>query len=204
MSIDQQIALCESLSDRVIGLWTKLGGVYAEWSDSKIHQILFNKHKTAVLRESFNEYPQTELTRSAGVLFRMVAAYQRKWNETWKAEAAQREATQQQRDAAQQQRDSVISECMSRDAVMEWMAENAGGVSPVQYFTWQATIDGVHYYRRREKPIRLFSEAAARTLHEPLRDSIEFQSMFDLVAEPGLGKPMFRPLVTITTHVAPR
>jgi hypothetical protein len=197
MSTDKQLAFAASLADQILAVWCKLGGKYASWAESNIHAALHKRGRSFELHASWDEYDTVELQRSIGMLQRMLAEYRKRWNAQWQAD----------RDARQQQmfeRDRVREECKTWDEALEWMQRHAPGRKAVEYFTYETKILQTTYWRKRDKPVTLYSEREARDLHSVAFPDAPFDSVFEPTGEPGWDGTLYVPLFSFATREADR
>src|SRR5574343_1965358 len=185
MSTDKQIAFAASLTDQLLAVWCKLGGKHASWGEKEVHAALHKRGRSFELHVSWDEYDTVELQRSIGLLQRMLAEYRKRWTAQWPAA----------RDLRQQQmfeRARVRDECLTWDEALEWMACHAPGRKAVEYFTYAAKIQQTTYWRRRERPVTLYSEREAVDLHRTAFPDVPFDSVFEVTGEPGWEGPLYK------------
>ena len=178
---EKQLATLASISDSIQSLWINLGDKYAEWNESNIHAIAHSRHITAGLRSSFQDYTYSEAQRAVGFMMKLKSSYQSMWNKKWRAESLARQE-------AKAEDERIVSECLTWEAVMEWMTRVGPRFPVPSYFEFVKRIGKVTYWKRREKTRQLFTRRQTEDKHHQLgldKAGYMISKCWEPVIEPG-------------------
>ena len=188
-----QLATLKCLPDQFLTVWGKLGGKYASYTEADLHRIAFEKGQTRALRERFEDYESLEAYKAIGFFFKLLSNYKIQWNNHWRAEKAAREQSLLD-DIA------IIEKCSTFEQVKEWMSIHDNYRKPIERWEFVKTLNGIGYWRLREKPVSLLTEREALLEFEGYRFADaghEFNRMYEPVIENGWKDTLFKRRFTL-------
>ncbi len=191
MSRLDQIAYIQSLMDNISAVLIKLDKPTESFQEPGIHEFIHKHRITSVIRSSFDEYDSRELWRAVGKCKLILSGYQKTW---WK----RCEEHVEVRDELKTRAEEIIRDCLTREAAMEWMGQNTNARKLIEYFMWAGVVRETPYWRRREKPITLYTFSEATRQYKSLCPSGEtpFEKLFEESLEQGWHEMLYRPLFT--------
>lgn len=189
---EAQISTAYSYSDQLLTVWSKLGGEFAEWNEAKIHDLVRCKGITQVCYSEFEEYTKSELSRTIGVMIRMLQHYRAKWDAQWRGEAAERE-----RRADERKR--IVTEGIRWHEAEQYMVDNGiTALEVYEVFRCIGDVDGVTYWTLRDQKCKFWTEKAAREFYRTHDcGGRPFDAVFEFVDEPGVHQALYRALFSI-------
>lgn len=189
---EAQISTAYSLADQLIAVWQKLGGEFGNWSESTIHSLMQQKGVTLTCAGDFTEYTRPQLSRSIGIMIRMLQHYRAKWDAHWRSEAAERE--RQIND-----RKRIMKEGMTWSVAERYLVEHGITARQVyEVFRCVGEIDGVTYWILRDKIVTFWTQKEASSFYADREwGGRTFDDVFEFVDEPGVYHALYRPLFTL-------
>ena len=193
MALADQIAFAQSMMDNICALLVKLDKPTTSFEEPGIHAFLHKMKVTMFMHVDWDTYTKQDLIRVIARLKRIHAEYERQLElrreekqSTW-AELKANEAM-------------IIRDCLAREQAEAWMSQYARHAMLIEYFEFGGIVSKVQYWKKREKPLKLyrFTEALATFRQLQTQPGFEhtFEQIFEERKEVAWPDILYRPLFT--------
>lgn len=188
MVISKKLAYLNSLTDQLLGIWQELGGKYADKTEDDIHAMMFSKGRCEERCHAWTEYTAPEQQQCISFLrYRILPGYQKQL----------KKKTDEQHEQWRQEKELKQSGLLYNDMVEASLKEYNTRL-PAEIYEQAAFINGVSYFKKREKPIRLVKRNKAYDTWRFNRydeTDHEFPApLFEEITVPGFSGTYFKPL----------